>query len=420
MVAEKAKDSEIIRELEEQAAGWKAQYDALNVRLDMMKADHEDKVAQLKDTIAGNEGKISSLSEELREALEKSERDISALEDQLRSARDEIANQNSALSKVSAERDEFSRQLEMEILSSRGAVTGLEKRISEIKNEFQLQQSRDHNRLSDLKSELEAHKTKSLQEQEHSRAEIHARGEVIRSHKARISELEAMLNETEESEATLEEGIKSCESQLQLSYEETARIKEALETEKDKLMEELAELRIEIERTRANLTSDIEGLRTILEGKEVRINDLEAVVGILRSERIKLTETVGELEAEQIRYQDMLESERQSGLEAVQALSHQAEKYMVRFGEVKQQYIRESAKRQAEGKKANKRLREQDDEVDNDAADMPLHAPPTPASTIPRPLSVTHSAKKRESKRRKYDSGIGVEEEEECTSVVPA
>jgi len=58
--------------------------------------------------------------------------------------------------------------------------------------------------------------------------------------------------------------------------------------------------------------------------------------------------------------------------------------------------------------------------VDNDAADMPLHAPPTPASTIPRPLSVTHSAKKRESKRRKYDSGIGVEEEEECTSVVPA
>src|SRR5205807_4798517 len=41
-------DGEIIRELEERAAGWKAQYDALNVRLEMMKADHEDKVAQLK------------------------------------------------------------------------------------------------------------------------------------------------------------------------------------------------------------------------------------------------------------------------------------------------------------------------------------------------------------------------------------
>ncbi|KAG0636184.1 hypothetical protein HOY80DRAFT_1011411 [Tuber brumale] len=423
MAAEQAReDSEIIRELEERAAGWKAQYDALNVRLDMMKADHGDKVAQLKDTIAENEGRINSLSKELREALETSERDISALEDQLRSARDEIANQKSALSKVSAERNQVSRELEAEILSSRGAIVGLEKKISEIENESQLQQSRDHNRLSDLKSELEAHKTKSLLEQEHSRAEIHARGEVIESHKARVSELEALLNEAEESEAVLEEGIKSCESQLQLSYEETARIKEALVAEKDKLMEELAELRIEMERTRTNLTSDIEGLRTILERKEVRINDLEAVVGILRSERVKLTETVGELEAEQIRYQDMLESERQSGLEAVQALSHQAEKYMVRFGEVKQQYIRESAKRQAEGKKASKRLREQDDEVDNDTEDMLLHAPPTPASTIPRPLSVTHSAKKRESKRRKYDSGIGVEEEEEeeCTSVVPA
>jgi len=423
LAAEQAReDSEVIRELDERAAGWKAQYEALNMRLDTMKADHENKVAQLKDTIAGSEGRITSLSEELREALQTSERDISALKDQLRSARDEIANQDSALSKVSAERNDVSRQLEAEILSGRDAVAGLEKRISEIKNESQLQHSRDRSRLSELKAEIETHKANSLQEQEHSRAEIHARDEAIESYKARISELEALLGEAEESEAALEEGIKSRESQLQLSYEETAKIKGALEAEKDKLVGELTELRIEMEQTRTDLTADIEGLRTILEGKEARIDDLEAVVGILRSERTKLAETVEELEAEQIRYQDMLESERQSGLEAVQALSHQAEKYMVRFGEVKQQYIRESARRQAEGKKASKRLREQDDETDNDVADVLLHAPPTPASTS-RPLSVTHGAKKRESKRRKHDSGIGVEEEEEeeqYTFMMPA
>lgn len=115
-------------------------------------------------------------------------------------------------------------------------------------------------------------------------------------------------------------------------------------------------------------------------------------------------EEVNELE-------DCIDKLEKKHAETIQEFANEVTKFTTRFGDTKNRCARDNLLRRAEGPRSRrKRIREEQDEEEVCAT---RRMPPTPASSVVAGPSVVEIVRKRESKRRRYDSGIGVEEDDE-------
>lgn len=400
----------VVKNLRDDIALSQTEMEETNRRLQMIKTSHQVAVEKLEGHLAQSKGELSEVYGKLRELDKKSSDDISALEIKLRLSKDETKRQQSSLQKAITERDNVTKQLNAEIQSSQDAITELENKIQIIRLDAKVQHENDQKVIASLEAEVQTTRNVTEGEIKTLQEKICRQAEEINELKSRVGGLEEMLEEAEDSEKVLEEHLKAAESQSQLFQEEAVKAQQALEAEKRTLQQELVELKRASEAAKTRMQTDITTLKTLVEERSQRIQELEIIVNILQGEKLKLEGTVNELDDEKAKLEDMLDVEQRKSVEAVQNMANEATKLMARFGDVKNQFVRETRLRQAEGLRSRgKRARE---EQDDEEAGNSIRMLPTPATSIVAGSAID-GVKKRESKRRRFDSGIGVEEDDE-------
>lgn len=397
-----------VKTLRNIVAASKAELEETNEILKAEKISHREHVEQLGDCLTQSRGEMSELSRKLRETIKKSSDDILALTTKLESSESEVRRQKSFLVKAITKHSSATKQFNAEILSNYNAIASLEKKVQAI----QAQHEDDQKAIASLETDLQATRNTAEEEKKASQEKIHSHVQGADQLKEHISELEEMLQEVEDSEKDLEDRLKATESQSQLFKEESSKSQQALEVEKANLQRGLVELRLSSATTRAGLVNDITALNLLVKEKSQRIQELETVSTNLQNEKSELEVTVDQLD-------DLFEIEQTKYAETVQNMANEATKFMARFGDVKNQSTRDYRLRQAEGIRNRRKRAREEQEAEENAHSMRM--PLTPASSTI--ASTTEIAKKRDSKRRKYDSGVGVdldEEEFEGTSQVGA
>lgn len=387
-----------VKTLRDIVAASKAELEETNETLRAMEISHQETVKQLEGCLAQGRGELSELSRKLRETIEKSSDDILALTTKLMSSESEVRRQKSSLAKAVAKHNSATKQFSAEILSNYNAIASLEKKVQTI----QAQHEDDQKAIASLGADLQTTRNTAEEEKKTLQEKIHSQVQSNDQLKEYISELEEMLQEMEDSEKELEDRLKATESQSQLFQEESSKAQQALEVDKAALERGLVQLKLFSAAAQASLVNDITALNSLVKEKSQRIQELETVSTNLQNEKSELEVTVDQLD-------DLFEIEQAKYAETVQNMANEATKFMARFGDVKNQSTRDHRLRQAEGiRNRRKRAREEQEAEENaHSTRMPL----TPASSII--ASTTEIAKKRDSKRRKYDSGVGVDEEEE-------
>lgn len=389
----------VVKTLQETIAASQAELEGTNSKLKETKASHQEIVEQLEGRLAHGRGELSETSRKLRETIEKSANDILALETKLKLSEDEVRRQKSSLDEAVTERDNATKKFNTEIQSSHDAIASLEKEAQAIRLDAKIQHEGHQMAIASLKAELQATKDTAEVEKKILQDRIHSQTENINKLQGRIHELEEMLEETEDSQKALAEHLKATESQSQLFQEEASKAQQALEVEKRTLQQNLVELKLASETLRTETEANIMALGTLVEEKSQRIQELETVVSTLQSEKLELEQNINELDEE-------FEVEQRKGAETIQSLANEATKFMARFGDVKNQSTKNHRLRRAEGiRNSRKRAREE-----QEAEEGVMRMPPTPASSV---VASAIGIAKRDSKRRKYDSGVGVEEDDE-------
>lgn len=393
-----------IKTLQDILIASNAELEETSETLEAMKISHQEQVEKLEHRLAQGKSELGEVSRKLHETIKKSSDDILALETELRSSKHEVRRQKSSLTEAFAEHENVTKQFNAEIQSNHDAIADLEK-------EVQIIQSRhkdDQKAISSLETDLRITRNTAEEENNALQEKIYSQAKHINELNDRIDQLEEAVQMAEDSEKDLEDRLKATESQSQLIQEEAAKAQQALETQKSILQQQLIELRLVSANIQSKMEADITALKALAGEKSQRIQRIETIIHTLQSEKTELEEAVDELD-------DMFEVEQSKYAETVQNMANEATKFMARFGDVKNQSTRDHRLRQAEGiRNRRKRVREQEIEENVDSVRMP----PTPASSVI--ASVIELAKKRDSKRRKYDSGVGVDADEEFEGISQA
>ncbi|KAH8144431.1 uncharacterized protein LAJ45_11599 [Morchella importuna] len=401
----KEENALIVKTLQDVLAATRGELGETKKELDAKKASYQQTIEALEGRAAQSKGEIVELSRKLREQEEKTRQEILVLESKLKSSSEEVERQVSALRRAESQRDKVANQLNSEIESNQHAISVLEKKMHKIITDAKIQQDGDRKAVSGLNAQLRTVENTAEEERRALQENISSQMDEVNQLTGRIEELEALLEEVEESERSLDEQLKVTESQSQLFKEEADKAQGALMAEKRALLQELAELKSKYGFAEEKMRGDITTLEALVEDKSQRISELENVLSILRGEKSKLIDNINGLKEENTTLEDMLDTERKKGAEAVSSLANEAEKFMARFGDVKNQCTRASKLREGLSNKRKRAIEEQEDEEGG-----PSRMPPTPASSV---VTGTGGFKKLESKRRRYDSGIGVDEEDE-------
>lgn len=387
-----------VKTLQDIVAGSQAKLEETNQTLEAVKVSHQETVEKLEGCLAQSRGELSEVSSKLRETIEQSKNYILTLQTDLGSSEDEVRRQKSSLDEAVAEHANATEKFNAVIQSNHDAIAALEKEVQII----QAQHEGDQKAIASLEADLQTTKNAAEEEKNTLQEKIQSQVEHIHELNSRIDDLEELVQEVEDCEKALEEQLKATESQSQLFQEEATKAQQAFETEKMALRQQLVDLKLVSETVTAKMEADTTALRILIEGKSQRIQELEAIVGILQGEKTELEQTVNELD-------DMFEIEQAKNAETVQNMANEATKFMARFGDVKNQSTRDHRLRRAEGFRNRRKRAREDQEAEEGVYSMRM--PPTPASSVV--ASVIELAKKRDSKRRKCDSGVGVDEDDE-------
>ncbi|KAL7276033.1 Vesicle-mediated ER to Golgi transport protein [Rhizina undulata] len=391
----------VIKGLEERITLLNGEVKSANERLVEMKKIHHEAVEQLEIRISEGQKLTDDIYKQLQETVHKSKTDKIALESQLFAEKQETARQTEALKQAILYREKVARQFNAEIESNEAAAATLEKEIQTLKNNAQMEKAAARLHIASIQTDFENFKEEARREKEGLESSIDIHKETIDDLNERIGELEDALEEAENSEAALEEELKATESQAQLLDEQAHIAKQALENEKRQLQQELDELRAHLEVVRTDMKTDMEALQKLVGEKSKRIAELETSAFGLKGEKVRLEKNVLDLESDVQRLEKLFDAEQQKGIEIVTNLQQEVAKFAGRFGDAKNQFVKESVKRSAEAK------RKRDEDAEAEGA---MESPPTPTST-----AQTEGGKLR-GKRRKYDSAIGFEDEFEGAS----
>lgn len=388
----------VVKTLQATVAASQAEFEETSQMLKATKVSHQEIVENLEGRLAQSRGEFGEVSRKLRETIEKSSDDILALETKLGSSEDEVRRQKYSLDEAVAEHANATEKFNAEIQTNHDAIAALEKEVQVI----QVQHEENRKAIISLETDLQATRNAAEEEKNSLQEKIHSQVEHVNELKGRIDELEELVQEVEDCERTLEEQLKATESQSQLFQEEASKAHQALQTEKMTLQQELADLKRVSETVQTKMEADTAALRILVEEKSQRIEELETIVSTLRGEKSELEQTVSELD-------DMFEVEQAKNAETLQNMANEATKFMARIGDVKNQSTRDHRLRQAEGFRNRRKRAREEQEAEESVYSMRM--PPTPASSVV--ASAVELAKKRDSKRRKCDSGVGVEEDDE-------
>jgi hypothetical protein len=141
--------------------------------------------------------------------------------------------------------------------------------------------------------------------------------------------------------------------------------------------------------------------------KTQQFNDLQVTLAIYQTEKRNLELRVTALESDKYELEKELEIEREKGREAMHSLQQEAERFLIRFGDRKGQYIREQKSRESKKRShAEASSSQQQQEM--------VTEPLSPASTSRRMVGVETVKKSKKRRLGVYgDSGIGIEHEED-------
>jgi len=378
----------------EEALGSKAE---LEVDLQATMSEYKETVAELESKVEGLEGEM--------EGLKGKNEQTSAEMGKLEEAKDAIiAGLERRVMEVVQAKARSEAELETQIEQKKMALAEKEKELVDI--------------------ELTAQKEKHTM-----RIELNKQYEEISRLEEKITELEVQLEESVEEENRLEEEIQEYEQSTQLLKEDAAKIKAALESNNQELAKEIDALRLELLRARDELKHEIELHANNTEENDSKIARLAGIIDNYKEEGVLLKKRISALNVTNEKLRQKYNRAIEDSTAEFDTIQNNLWKVASGVKERKSQFLQRSTARmlaqEGEGEDEQDQLQIEGTHESTSTAgglmspdattNVSFMSPPTPESTqnfVPLPSRImsltTHAGKKR-----RFDSGIGAEEEED-------
>ncbi|KAF8442770.1 hypothetical protein BGX38DRAFT_1201154 [Terfezia claveryi] len=378
--------------------------EALNCKAEL-EADLQATMSEYKEIVIELKSKIEGLEGEV-EGLKGKNEQTSVEMKRLEGAKDAIiAELEETVREVAQAKDKSEAELEEQIEQKRMALAEKEKELADI--------------------ELAAQKEKHAL-----RIELNKQYEEISRFQDKITQLEIQLEESVEEENRLEEEILEYEQSTQLLKEDAAKIKAALESNNQELAKEIDALRFELLRARDELKQEIELHANNIEEKDSKIAELTKIIDDYKEEGASLKKRISALNVTNEKWRQKYNRAIEDSTAEFDTIQNNLWKIASGVKERKAQFLQRSTDRllAQEGEQEEDEHDQLQIEGTHEGAstagglmspdattNVSFMSPPTPESTQHfAPLSsriislTTHAGKKR-----RFDSGIGVDEEEE-------
>lgn len=378
--------------------------EALNCKTEL-EADLQATMSEYKEIVVELKSKIEGLEGEV-EGLKGKNEQTSVEMKRLEGAKDAIiAELEDTVREVAQAKEKSEEELEEQIEQKRMALAEKEKELADI--------------------ELAAQKEKHAL-----RIELNNQYEEISRLQDKITQLEVQLEESVEEENRLEEEILEYEQSTQLLKEDAAKIKAALESNNQELAKEIDALRFELLRARDELKQEIELHAKNIEEKDSKIAELTEIIDDYKEEGALLKKRISALNVTNEKWRQKYNRAIEDSTAEFDTIQNNLWKIASGVKERKAQFLQRSTDRilAQEGEQEEDEQDQLQIEGTHEGAstagglmspdattNVSFMSPPTPESTQHfSPLSsriislTTHAGKKR-----RFDSGIGVNEEEE-------
>ncbi|KAI9672412.1 MAG: hypothetical protein M1829_004490 [Trizodia sp. TS-e1964] len=294
-------------------------------------------------------------------------------------------------------------------------IRTLLRRNLENKEEFSKQMQQHHDTLKGANSEALAASNKAIELQEELNTQIRSNGSLQRAlegYRTEVKGLEKLITkmeaqhedferqcqmERDEAVADLEgklnvERVRAMDTRLELekALQHTAHVRNEMQSFLDEKVREIAELQNVTRLTERSYEHDLAKKQSLIASLQEETRSLHTSINELKS-------SVDELSSTKLSLEEQVGGERRQGLQAVEAMQVELTRALSRIGDVKNNYITQWEAGH-------------EDEEEGTYGKEPL----TPSSLMSSaPGSAAKSANMGRAKRRKYDSGIGILEEED-------
>lgn len=431
-----------LNEKEEKLSTLQQKYTNLEALIQERITSHSDQLTELKSQLEQERDEtVSSIQLKLQDVLQNN----SELEAELESTRSEfmeiVDNLNSkigdlehGLQNSKAETERTVAELKSLEKAKDAIIGGLEEKIkvivqAKVESEAAFVGRIEEKRmaLAEKEKELANIELAAQKDKDGMRAELQKQHETISGLEANIAELKGQLTESWESENHLEEEIQDYEQSLQLLKEEAAKVKAALETTNVELSRDIDELRVELLRARDELRHEIEVHETTVEDKDTSIANLSELIESYKDESSVQKKRISALNVDNQKWRQKYNRAIEDSIAQLDAFGNDL---------LKLDAVRKSRKAKFL-ERSNSRLLTQEEAEGDDEEPLQIEgthedastigglmspdattnvsfvSPPTPESTHHfAPLSSQFMGLAQAGKKRRFDSGIGIEEEE--------
>lgn len=397
-----------IRSLEGVVAESNERIHGLDEFIAALKRDHQAKIEQFGSDLEDAENTIADLQQTLKDTETQAELDIATIQIELDEYRYTASSCVQELKDELVGQRALVEQLTFKLKERVAEIESRDAEIQQLKRDSASQKDGLEGAINSLEHQIQDVRFNAGKE------EVRLK-QLITDHEQRISELEASkldlqkwLEEAETHEAQLDEDIKRERAEHQLYEGEAVMERNAIEEQKAEIQARLERTLAEKAELQVELEAEIERLQTVVMKKSQIISDLEAKLISYEVEKRNLELKITALESEKRDLEEELEIEREKGRDAMESLAQQAQTFMNRLGDRKNQYIREQKLRETKKRSHAEISSSSQSQLDAEWVKEPL----SPASTSRR-LVGTETVKRSKKRRVFGDSGIGVEHEED-------
>lgn len=424
------------QEKEEELSILQQKYTNLEASL---QESHSDQLAKLRSQLEQERDEaISSIELKLQDVLQNN----TELETELESTRFEfteiidslnskIEDLEHGLQNSTAETEQTVAELKTLEKAKDAIIVGLEEKIravvqakEESEAAFVGQVEEKSMALAEKEKELANIELAAQNDKDDMRVELKKQHEKISDLEANITELNGQLTESWESENLLEEEIQDYEQSVQLLKDEAAKVKTTLETTNVELSRDMDELRVELLRARDELRQEIEAHAATVEDKDISIANMNELIENYKAESSVLEKRISVLDVDNQKWRQKYNRAIEDSIAQFDAFGNDLLKLDAVRKSRKAKFLERSNTRlltqeEAEGD-GEELLQIEGTHEDASTAgglmspdattNVSFVSPPTPESThhfAPQFMGLTQAGKKR-----RFDSGIGVEEDE--------
>lgn len=370
---------------------------------------------------------IQATMSEYKERVADLESTIEILEQNLEGSKTETEDVVVHMQSLESAKNAIIAQLEEKIKSVVQA-----KELDDAAFEEQIEQKRIA--LAEKEKELADVELASQKDKHAMRIELNKQYEEISRLEEKIEELDKQLDESVEEENRLDEEIQEYEQTVQLLKEDAAKIKASLESSNEELSKEIDALRLDLLMARDELKQEIEAHASSIKDRDATVTTLNDLVGDYQQEGIVLKKRISALKVSNKRLKHDYNCAIEDASAELDAMQNNMWRMASQAKDRKAEYLQRSNARmlaQEEEEEENDEHEDEQLQIEGTAhegastaggltspdatTNVSFASPPTPESSqLFAPLtSRIMSLTQTHSKKRRFDSGIGVEEDED-------